>query len=52
MVSPGFSPKAVRSMEDDIRNKVKELLENVSDLGSLILLQKLLNNYHFGFFVK
>ena len=33
MVSPGFSPKAVRSMEDDIRNKVKELLENISDLG-------------------
>ncbi|MFL2697743.1 MAG: cytochrome P450 [Gammaproteobacteria bacterium] len=33
MVSPGFSPKAIRAMEDDIRKKVKELLENVSGKG-------------------
>jgi len=33
MVAPSFTPKAIRSLEDDMRLKVRELLDNVSDKG-------------------
>jgi len=33
MVAPSFTPKAIRSLEDDMRLKIRELLENVSDKG-------------------
>ena len=33
MVAPSFTPKAIRSLEVDMRLKVRELLDNVSDKG-------------------
>ena len=33
MVAPSFTPKAIRSLEDDMRKKIKELLENVEGKG-------------------
>ncbi len=33
MVAPSFTPKAIRSLEDDMRLKIRELLDNVSDKG-------------------
>ena len=33
MVAPSFTPKAIRSLEDDMRLKIRELLDNVSDRG-------------------
>ena len=33
MVAPSFTPKAIRSLEDDMRIKIRELLDNVSDKG-------------------
>ena len=31
MVAPSFTSKAIRSLEDDMRLKIRELLDNVSD---------------------
>jgi cytochrome P450 len=31
MVAPGFTPKAIRNLEDGMRKKVRELLDNVAD---------------------
>ena len=33
MVAPSFTPKAIRTLEDDMRLKIRELLENVEDKG-------------------
>ena len=33
MVAPSFTPKAIRSLEVDMRIKIRELLDNVSDKG-------------------
>ena len=33
MVAPSFTPKAIRTLEDDMRQKIRELLENVEDKG-------------------
>ena len=33
MVAPSFTPKAIRSLEVDMRAKVRELLDNVEDKG-------------------
>ena len=33
MVAPSFTPKAIRSLEDDMRKKIQELLENVEGKG-------------------
>ena len=33
MVAPSFTPKAIRSLEDDMRKKIKELLENLEGKG-------------------
>ena len=33
MVAPSFTPKAIRSLENDMRLKIRELLENVEDKG-------------------
>tara|TARA_B100000579_G_scaffold136591_1_gene110798 strand:+ start:1645 stop:2883 length:1239 start_codon:yes stop_codon:yes gene_type:complete len=33
MVAPSFTPKAIRSLEGDMRKKIKELLENVEGKG-------------------
>ena len=33
MVAPSFTPKAIRSLEVDMRVKVRELLDKVSDKG-------------------
>ena len=33
MGAPSFTPKAIRSLEDDMRLKIRELLDNVSDKG-------------------
>ena len=33
MVAPSFTPKAIRTLEGDMRLKIRELLENVEDKG-------------------
>ena len=33
MVAPSFTPKAIRTLEGDMRQKIRELLENVEDKG-------------------
>ena len=33
MVAPSFTPKAIRTLEDDMRLKIRELLENVEEKG-------------------
>ncbi|GIS75211.1 MAG: hypothetical protein CM1200mP12_09300 [Gammaproteobacteria bacterium] len=37
MVSPKFSPRSLKDMEDGLRNKVKELLDEASNKRSLTL---------------
>ncbi len=41
MVAPSFTPKAIRSLEVDMRAKVRELLDNVEDRIDAVLFEKI-----------